>query len=402
MTIFRVQTSIACLSFCAAFALASSADAGEAAPPPDKKPDAPILSGTEAPAPNALDFLKTVDISGFLSTSFFANLNGPASGKNVGLATDPDNGAFALNKLKLSVEKPVAASRDKWDVGFRADLIFGQDAPVFQSAGLSLGAQGDIEQAFIKMNVPVGNGLLVTAGKQVTLMGVEVVEETGNPNWSLGNQYLFTENVAALGVGLDYYWTDSLETQLRVINGWDVARDNNHALSFMGQVTWKPDADTSLALLGYGGPEQAGNSSNWRRGAELLASRKLLADLTAQLQLDYGREDGASLSTPGGAADWRAAGLWMSWDPSPGWGLALRADYFDDADGARTSGAPVSAPFPANQGQELFSLTLTLNLKPVKNLMLRPELRWDHSSLDAAFNGRADQLTIGAGALYTF
>ncbi len=43
-----------------------------------------------------------------------------------------------------------------------------------------------LEQAFVDLNIPVGNGLKVIIGKTVTLMGVEVIEETANPNWSEG------------------------------------------------------------------------------------------------------------------------------------------------------------------------------------------------------------------------
>ena len=52
--------------------------------------------------------------------------------------------------------------------------------------------------------------------------------------------------------------------------------------------------------------------------------------------------------------------------------------------------------------KELESLTLTLNVKPVANLQVRPEIRWDHSSADTALNGHSDQFTAGVGVAYLY
>jgi hypothetical protein len=373
---------------------AARAGGGETAQVP-----AVVLSGTATFASSLLD---SIQFGGFVSTSYFYNFDSPAAGRSIGRANDAGHNEFAINKLKLNAERPVAASADKWDAGFRADVIIGQDAALTQSSGLSLGAHGDLEQAYVVVNVPVWNGLQVSAGKWVTLMGVEVIEETANPNLSMGNQCLFLENWTAMGVQVAHRWGDAFDVQLRLTNGWDVARDNNGALSWMGRAAWTPDADTTIALLGYGGPEQAGNTSNWRRGAELVVNRNLTPELNAWLQIDYGREDGASINTPGAAAEWSGAGLFMAWDFNEKMGLAWRIDCVNDRDGARTSGAPLSAPMPANGGQTLISATVTLNAKPVKGLMVRPELRWDHSSLDGVFGGRRDQITAGVGTSYSF
>jgi hypothetical protein len=93
----------------------------------------------------------------------------------------------------------------------------------------------------------------------------------------------------------------------------------------------------------------------------------------------------------------------MIYEPSEKWNLALRGDWLKDADGARTSGFPATAPFTlAGNGQELISVTLTLNLKPVKELRIAPEVRWDRSTDDTAFDGHSSQITAGLGAAYSF
>ncbi|MBI2925220.1 MAG: porin [Verrucomicrobia bacterium] len=347
----------------------------------------------------SLGFLGNVELSGFASASYLYNFN---RANNAGRTFDLNHNEFALNKFKLTLEKPVEWSGENWDAGFRADLIFGQDATVLQSAGLNLGTHGDIEQLYATVNVPVGRGLQVSAGKWVTLMGVEVIEETANPNWSEGNQFLFVENFTGTGAQIAYKWSDKVDTQFRVFNGWDVVKDNNGGLSYMGRIGVAPDDKTLVAVVGYGGSEQAGNTRAWRKGVNLVVNRKVTDKLTLWAQGDYGQEDAnAALAKPTEDAHWWAAGLWLSYDFTEKFGIAVRGDFLRDEDGARTSGAPFTAPLAANTGNDLSSATITLNIRPAKNLQVRPEFRWDRSSEDV-FGGRDDQLSAGVGVAYLF
>jgi len=352
-----------------------------------------------------LDFLGQTELSGFLSASYLYDFQG----KNpVGRTFDVNHNQFAFNKFKLMLEKPIDYNPTNWLVGYRAGVIFGQDAAVIHSGNtkagttFNLGTDGDLEEAFIVVNIPVGNGLKITAGKFVTLMGVEVIEEVANPNWSEGNQFLFVENFTQTGLELAYKWNDKIDTEFVVFNGWDALPDNNNGKSFMGRVGWTIDDKESLALLGYGGPEQAGNSANWRTGTDIIFNRKWTKNLNMYLQGDYGHEDNAFLSdgiTQTANADWWAGGLWLTYDFTDKIELAARGDYLRDKDGVRTGS---TFGLPPGVGQELYSATLTLNLKPIDNLQVRPEFRWDHSSNNSAFNGENNQFTVGVGVAYLY
>ena len=352
-----------------------------------------------------LDFLGQTELSGFASASYLYNF----AGKNpVGRTFDVNHDQFAFNKFKLTLEKPVDYNPTNWVAGYRADLIFGQDAAVIHSGNskagttFNLGTDGDLEQGFVAVNIPVGNGLKVIFGKTVTLMGVEVIEEVANPNWYEGNQFLFVENFTQTGLQLAYKWNERFDTEFVVFNGWDALPDNNTGKSFMGRIGWTIDDKESLGLIGYGGPEQAGNSSNWRTGTDIVFNRKLTDKLNMWLQGDYGHEDNAFLSdgiTQTANADWWAGGLWLAYDFTDKVGLAARGDYLKDKDGVRTGSTFGLAP---GVGQELYSATLTLNVKPVVNLQVRPEFRWDRSSNNDAFNGHGDQFTAGVGVAYIY
>jgi hypothetical protein len=363
----------------------------------------------------SLDFLGQTEISGFASASYLYDFNDTHGTRTVaGRTFDTHANQFAVNKFKLALEKPISYNPTNWIVGYRADLIFGEDAAVIHSASphggsFNLGTDGDLEQAFVDVNIPIGNGLKVIVGKTVTLMGVEVIEEVANPNWSEGNQFLFVENFTQTGVQLAYQWNDKIDTEFVVFNGWDVLPDNNTAVSYMGRIGYALDSNTTFAVLGYGGPEQTtvslggapgASTANWREGVELIATHKFTDKLNSNLQVDYGHEDDAFLSDGVTQEDseWYAAGLWLTYDFTDKIELAFRQDYLKDRNGSR-SGATFGLPVGVTP--ELYSSTLTLNYKPIDNVQIRPEVRWDHSDKDA-FNGIRDQFTLGMGVAYLF
>ena len=349
---------------------------------------------------STIAFLKQTEINGYVSSSYFYNFNHPGDHLNTGRGFDVRSDEFMANKLVVRFDKPVDYSAFDWKAGYTAKLIFGQDAEFTQAQGLSLGNQGDLFEANLTVNVPIGNGLKVMLGKCGTPMGYESTFTEENFNWSGGNQWTFFEPFTHTGVMLSYQLTPELEIKTMVMNGWDVVADNNHGKSFMGTATYTMNDKTSMALTGYGGPEQDGNSSNWRKGVDAWIDQKWSPKVETVAQLDYGAESGADAN--GGTAEWWGIGGWLVYTLNDKWNVATRADYIRDADGVRTSGSPSLAPFPTVDRQELTSVTLTLNFKPVDGLRIAPEFRWDHSSFNTAFDGYDSQVTIGMGAAYSY
>lgn len=378
------------------------------------------VPSAEMPA-KTLEFLGQTEISGFVSASYIYDFrqtgSGGANGTIPGRGFDQNNNSFTINKFKLALEKPINQTGDNWDAGYRADLILGQDAPLTHSSGIFGGPNSnqniDLEQAFVDFNIPIGNGLKVIFGKTVTLMGVEVIEEVANPNWSVGNQFLYVENFTQTGLQLAYKWTDKLDTQFVVFNGWDALPDNNRSMSYMGRVGLAITDKTTFSVLGYGGKEQANDNANWREGVSGILSTKCSDKLTTWVQVDYGHEDNApqadlSTGTPTifKNAEWFATGLWVTYDLTEKFGIATRGDYLHDGRGARTpftNGAPVTTPATFTVApHDLYSWTLTLNCKPVANLQIRPEFRWDHAAENDTFAGKDNQFTLGCGVAYLY
>jgi hypothetical protein len=345
-----------------------------------------------------------VAVSGFVTTSYTYTTRHGSGTQIVGRLYDRFHDQAELNAAKVVLEKPVAT--DKFDAGARVDLLFGQDAAVIKSAGLDLGTHSDLTQAFVTLNVPAGAGKYVQfkAGKIATLMGLEVIEDVVNPNLSEGNQFVYVENFTATGLRVDAKPSPKVDFELQVFNGWDVVEDNNTKKSFMGRVGLTPTDKTTIGLVGFVGNEKTAvagvTPSGNRYGGEVLLTQKA-GKATVYLQGDYGEESDAL--GPGLKAKWWALGGWVSYDVSPALNLALRGDYVDDKDGFRTSGV---LGYPANPRNKFGSGTLTLNIKRWESALIRPELRYDRSSLETFIDtdgtAHKDQLTFALGVSYLF
>jgi len=370
---------------------ADTTDKKAAAPPPP------------APTVNHLETtLAGFKLSGFAEASYAYSGRSLGDTAIVGRLYDRLQNRFALNALAVVLDRPYDPA--KFSAGFHTELLVGQDATVIQSNGLFAGAATpvpvDVPHLYVTLNVPTasGNGLQLKVGRIPTLLGLEVIETYANPNWSEGNQFVYVENFTALGVSVETKFSSHLDAQFRVINGWDQVSDNNGRKSLMGRVGIYPDAATSLGIVGFWGPEEAGINGANRYGVEGLLWRKL-GKAAVWVQGDYGKEQAnAALPNPTQDAQWVALGGWVTYDFSSAVGLALRGDYVNDQDGARTSGV---FGFPANAGQKFGSGTATLNIRAWPDAVVRPELRYDRSTL-AAFAGKKDQVTFALAVAYLY
>src|SRR5438445_1080278 len=370
---------------------ADTTDKKAAAPPPP------------APTVNHLETtLAGFKLSGFAEASYAYSGRSLGDTAIVGRLYDRLQNRFALNALAVVLDRPYDPA--KFSAGFHTELLVGQDATVIQSNGLFAGAATpvpvDVPHLYVTLNVPTasGNGLQFKVGRIPTLLGLEVIETYANPNWSEGNQFIYVENFTALGVSVETKFNNHLDAQFRLINGWDQVADNNGRKSLMGRVGIYPDAATSLGIVGFWGPEEANINNANRYGVEGLLWRKL-GKAAVWVQGDYGKEQAnAALPDPTKDAQWVALGGWVTYDFASSVGLALRGDYVNDQDGARTSGV---FGFPANAGQKFGSGTATLNIRAWPDAVVRPELRYD-PSVRAAFAGKKDQVTFALAVAYLY
>lgn len=206
-----------------------------------------------------------IKISGYVDTSYLINLSdrdisGPVAGSavaNTGRVFDNQFDAFNLNAVKLTIEKDKDTS--KFPAGFRIDTIYGEDAHVIngnfqQNAAVAGENELAIEQAYVNLGIPLGNGIDIKVGKMVTLIGYEVIESPANWQFSRSDAFRLSP-LTQTGVTAGYKWTDWLTSTVGVINGVDSglgaativgSGNRNTDFSFIGRL------DSSLPKTSFG------------------------------------------------------------------------------------------------------------------------------------------------------
>lgn len=293
-----------------------------------------------------------------------------------------ENNSFSINAFTISLDKTPTMEGGIMDLfGFRTDILFGQQADLLSSAGFGDDVDNvDAYQAYLQFLVPVGeSGILVQAGKFVTLAGFEVIEAKDNPNitrsWLFGNAIPFTHTGVRASTSFG-----AVDVALGLNNGWDVTDDNNEAKTVEAQVALNFESgmvsDGWLGVTGYFGKEDD-EGDDTRSLITVVATATFMERFTLIGDLDFGWDEAL-----GDDASWWGAAGYIVAELTPGISGALRVEYFDDPDGFRLGGGDIS----------MFAITPTLIFKPfqgivsphqyLENLELRLEYRMDSSSED--------------------
>ena len=165
-----------------------------------------------------------------------------------------------------------------------------------------------------------------------------------------------------------------------------------------------------FSVLGFGGPQNAPYvQSLW--GVELLGGWHATEQLGFGTELDYWDFNnvsgyGVHGNASGNSPVW-STGLWTTYDFTKKIGLGLRFEFLSDVNGVDAAMGGVGAPLgflnPVGVGQDLTSVALTLTYKPMVNVRIQPEVRFDHTSWAGGFvPGKQDRVIYGIGASYLF
>lgn len=333
------------------------------------------------PAP---PWYERVALNGFVSASWGYAFDDPASGTNPYRCFDTEAGPVLLDVASVAVRREAA---ERGETGFRIDVLAGSTVPPVTAAdGLFRDEDGkagsfDLLQAWVRWVAPVGRGLKLDAGKFVTRAGYEVLEgfEGRNANASRSFQFTLSEPTTHTGLRAGYALSETLSAELLLVNGWDDAKDRNGRKTLGAGLDLATPSGWTVSATLLHGPEREGNDADDRTLLAVSAEWAPGGPLGAAANLELGREEG--LGAGGSAVSWWGLAGYVTWAASPAVVLALRAELFDDPDGART-GMP----------QRLFGLTLTPALGLAKGLLLRTDLRLDVSD-EAVYEDAAGELS---------
>jgi hypothetical protein len=163
-----------------------------------------------------------------------------------------------LYAVKIALEKALT-SENKAQAGFRTDIMIGEDANYLINRNSFYGVSNSqqdsnalfLEQAYVSIRAPVGNGWDFKVGKFVSILGYEVIERPANMNTTYG---LLWQKMPLYYTGVlsSYKFDDYLDGKLGVVNGSNT--DNNTTTGLDG------DGCAVLAALNVTAP---GGNANW-------------------------------------------------------------------------------------------------------------------------------------------
>jgi len=394
---------------------------------------------------------KGIKLSGYVDAGYSYNFTGTGNQSNVGARFGSDTaqrGDFNLYAVKIALEKALT-SENKAQAGFRTDVMIGEDASYFvnrTAQGVSNTNNNSntlfLEQAYVSIRAPVGNGWDFKVGKFVSILGYEVMERPANMNTTYG--LLF--NVMPLyytGVLSSYKFDDYLDGKLGVVNGSN--SDNN--------TTTNPNAGDGVALLAALNVTAPGGNANWSNNfqystgndnntsvsstdtslsttsaangtvtesaytliyntwgnwAPKFANDKLLFAFNALL----GNTSGSASSPIGNInSTWYGAGAYAKYQFNDWFSLCSRGEYLG-SNNSLVNGNNGSATTPSGTGtyatgESNWEYTITAGFNVIDNLLIRAEYRLDwgssiYNNTNGTTNSDGPAHYAGAEVVYSF
>lgn len=363
---------------------------------------------------NYVETAKTgVTLSGYVDVGYIYNFTGRdniATRFNGAAAQDSQaEGDFNVNAVKLTLEKALPDANEL-AAGFRVDLMVGEDAAAFGGNAGAGALNGDslfVEQAYVNLRLPYGNGIDLTLGKFVTWLGYEVIERPANLNITYGNLFQNMIPLYHTGIAADYAFNDIVSGGVAITNGYNndtsVGFDNdNDGYGIMAKLDIvAPGGNANLynAIFyswdGSGAVLGAEDGATfiwdmWGNWSPRFADDKLLLGFN----VDYGFADVAT--APGTTEDWWGAALYAKYQFTDIFSLAGRADYIHSAGSTKFAGT-------GGGSGDIWSWTLTAGFDLLENFVFRTEYRVDIGDSITTAPGTGDAAhTFAAQAVYTF
>ena len=321
-----------------------------------------LLLGQAATSDGALQ------LHGFVDTYYGLDFNRPANQASFAEGAGTTGGRSGEARLNLA-ELDLLVEPNP--VGVHVSLGYGTGIDVLHASEPFL---GPIYQAYASVRVPVGRGLIVDAGIFSSHVGFESFFSKDNFDYTRSWMGEFSPYYQA-GLRASYAFDEHWSAQLQLLNGWQLAGDNNRAKTIGAQIAWTGER-AAVSFNTLIGPELPGDDSHFRFFSDLVAQARILAWLTVAATADAALQQG-----PARNAHWLAAAAYLRAALSGVVALAVRIEQFSDPEGA-ISGTP----------QTLREGTATLEVRPVAPLILKLEARHDWSTA-AVFRGSSDFLT---------
>ena len=308
---------------------------------------------------------------------------------------------FLLQQNWIRFDQPVVASGStEPSFGFRSDLLVGSDYRYTLPRGLFNGQLTanngqpnlygvDPVQFYADAYFPtIMRGLDIKIGRFFALYGVEQISAPDNALFSHSFDDLF-DPFTHTGVLGTLQLTDTWTIQAGLVTGSDIFVGPGSNPTFTGSVKWAPpggrDSILFCVILGRGRFDQEHNFNN-PQYFDLVYTHKFNPRLNYNFEASFGFTN----NVPDiGTAYWGAMVHYLTYDFTPRTSGTIRLGLFDDPQGERTG-------FPGLYTQ----LTTGLNIRPRRDITIRPELRWNNNNETAAFENRHNLFTAACDVIF--
>ncbi|MGR8930166.1 MAG: porin [Gammaproteobacteria bacterium] len=341
-----------------------------------------------------------IEIGGWATVGINYNRHNPSDRSNGPISMTDRNSEFNLYQLDLYLEKAVKPS-GQWDIGGRADFMFGTDARYTQATGhwdsALISRRNErfytiaLPQAYLEVFAPYGHGLAAKLGHFYGIIGYESVPSS--PNFFSSHTYSFKSSpFTATGVLFDYALTEQWTINLGAVTGADNFDRDFGAWSHMSGLTWNDsNTGTTLSFAVLQGDVYQKQSSELVYYTACM--QQTLGKWKYVLQHDRGAQQNAL--GPEQNAEWYSVVHYLTYQAGDSWGVGLRGEWFKDQHGIRYSAGTA----------DYFAVTAGLNWRTTNWLTIRPEARYDWANAKIApFAGgkRNDQVVLGVDAVVQF
>ena len=332
-----------------------------------------------------------INIGGWVQAGYHSGITPLSVNRNDGLSFNDHPHRFNLHQGWLYAEK-VADGSNGLDWGFRTDIMYGVDASSTQAFGNSPGTWDfqngwdtgagygwALPQAYAELAV---GDFSVIAGHFYTLAGYEVVTAPGNFFYSHALTMYNTEPFTHTGVLTTYAANDSITLYNGWTAGWDTGFDRfRGGSSYLGGVGLSISDDLSVTYIATAG------ELGWRGNGyshSIVVDANLTDDLNYVFQTDMTRTNDADAdpTTPGDDRD-NSINQYLFYTINDQLKAGTRLEWWE------------------NEGAEQWEATWGVNITPMENLVVRPEIRYDWG-LDRPTFGTDDRTTFGIDAVLSF
>lgn len=374
-----------------------------------------------APKVTLAGLLGPTTISGLVDGYYQFNSNHPVDNTSGFRFFDGNTNAFSLNMAELTVDKAPSDSSTSSRFGYHLTAGYGQAAyEVNISDTATDGSNFYLEQAYGSYLAPIGKGLQIDVGKFVTPIGGEVIETSGNWNYSRGILFYYAIPFFHVGARATYAFNSKLSLAGYLVNGWNNSIichscfgntnvGGSAGLTYIVSMTWTPNSKWSIIQNYTAGPvigayQANGKSINdWKQLSDTVISYTPNDKWAFMLNGDYGfgpryYSDVFAPTSKSPAVKWGGVAGYAKYTLTPKSYFAVRYEYYDDPNGY--TGLLDGANGFAQEVTSTYAYNLT------SGLQVRAEYRYDFASQPIFGYGanalRKTQNTATLGFLYNF